>query len=251
MPAGSYVAGAFGASVWVERTKKRRQEQGSSVASRNGNPYVECMFITFEGLDCSGKTTQAQRLCERLGAVPLPGERNIRPVRFIREPGGTAISERLREILLDRANLHLSEVSEIFLFSASRAQLVREIIQPALARGEIVICDRYADSTTAYQGYGRGLDLPAVLQINRLATAGLVPDRTIVVDITVDEVGRRKSAAGMGYDRMESAGTAFYERVRNGYAEIARREHARCVVVNGMAPIETVEEEIWQALARR
>lgn len=207
------------------------------------------MFITFEGLDSSGKSTQAQRLAERLATHPLPGEKAIRPVRFIREPGGTVISERLRDILLDRANLDLNEVSELFLFSASRAQLVRQVIRPAIARGEIVICDRYADSTTAYQGYGRGLDLPAVLQINRFATAGLVPDRTFIVDIAVAEVGRRKESAGIPYDRMETAGTGFFEKVRNGYFDIAKREPGRFVVVDGMAPVGTVEAEIWKALA--
>lgn len=206
------------------------------------------MFITFEGLDSSGKSTQAQRLTERLAVRPLPGETTVRPVRCIREPGGTAISERLREILLDKANLDLNEVSELFLFSASRAQVVREVIRPAISRGEIVICDRYADSTTAYQGYGRGLDLPAVLQINRFATAGLVPDLTFIVDITVEEVRRRKVAAGMPFDRMEVAGTGFFEKVRNGYFDIAKREPGRFIVVNGMAPVETVEAEIWKAL---
>ena len=207
------------------------------------------MFITFEGLDSSGKSTQAQRLTERLATRPLPGEKTVRPVRFIREPGGTAISERLREILLDKAILDLNEVSELFLFSASRAQVVREVIRPAISRGEIVICDRYADSTTPYQGYGRGLDLPAVLQINRFATAGLVPDRTIIVDIAVAEVRRRKEAAGMPFDRMERAGTAFFEKVRNGYFDIAKREPGRFVIVDGMAPVETVEAEIWKALS--
>jgi dTMP kinase len=207
------------------------------------------MFITFEGLDCSGKSTQAQRLVDRLTVGALPGTDEIRPVRFIREPGGTAISERLRDLLLDRATLNLHERAELFLFEASRAQLVHEVIRPALARGEIVICDRYADSTTAYQGYGRTLDLAAVELINRFATGGLVPDLTLFVDISPAEIVRRKARRGNPADRMESAGTGFYERVREGYMEIARREPGRLVVVDGMPSIAAVEEAVWRALA--
>jgi dTMP kinase len=206
------------------------------------------MFITFEGLDFSGKTTQAQRLAEKLRTVPIPGDHRVRPVRFIREPGGTVISERLREILLDRKNLELNDIAELMLFSASRAQLVQQVIHPALARGEHVLSDRYCDSTTAYQGYGRGLDLNAVRQINKFATSGLVPDISILVDITVDEILRRKQLAGIAFDRMESAGKGFYERVRSGYQEIARSEPKRYIVIHGMASIETVEQEIWKTL---
>ncbi len=206
------------------------------------------MFITFEGLDCSGKSTQAQLLSERLANEALPGERGVRPVRFLREPGGTAISERLREVLLDHRTLGLHERAELLLFEASRAQLVQQVIRPALARGEIVICDRYADSTTAYQGYGRGLDLAAVEQINRFATGGLQPDRTLFIDITVEEIARRKAQRGDPADRMESAGTGFYERVRNGYLDIARREPHRFVVVDGMPPIPAVEDAVWRSV---
>ncbi len=206
------------------------------------------MFITFEGLDCSGKTTQAQLLAERLAGGALPGEQCVRPVRFLREPGGTAISERLREILLDHATLGLHERAESLLFEASRAQLVHQVIRPALARGEIVICDRYADSTTAYQGYGRGLELAAVEQINWFATGGLWPDLTLFVDITVAEIARRKAQRGDPPDRMESAGSGFYERVRNGYLEIARREPHRLVVVDGMPPIPAVQDSVWRSV---
>jgi dTMP kinase len=208
------------------------------------------MFITFEGLDCSGKSTQAQRLVEKLTVGTLPGSDQIRPVRFIREPGGTAISERLRDILLDRATLDLHERAELFLFEASRTQLVHQVIRPALAKGEIVICDRYADSTTAYQGYGRNLDLAAVEQINHFATGGLVPDLTLFVDIVTAEIARRKAQRGDPADRMESAGNRFYDRVREGYMEIARREPDRFVVVDGMPPIPAVEDAVWRALMK-
>jgi dTMP kinase len=205
------------------------------------------MFLTFEGLDFSGKTTQARLVVEKLKAPPSTSGLSPRTVRFIREPGGTRISERLREILLDKKNLDLSQTAELLLFSASRAQLVEEVILPALQRGETVICDRYYDSTTAYQGYGRGLDLATIHQINAAATFGLKPNLTILVDIPVDEIERRKAAAGLSFDRMESSGKAFYEKVRQGYHEIAREEPGRFVVVNGLKPIQELEQEIWRA----
>jgi dTMP kinase len=206
------------------------------------------MFITFEGLDFSGKTTQAQLLVTKLGSRPLPGEQAVRPVRFIREPGGTKISERLREILLDRKNLELHQTTELMLFSASRAQLVAEVIRPALLRGETVVCDRYYDSTTAYQGFGRGLDLEAIDHINTVATGGLVPDLTVFIDIDPEEIGRRQRLAGLSADRMESSGKEFYLRVRQGYLELAKREPHRIVRVAGMAPIQEIEQAVWKIL---
>ncbi len=206
------------------------------------------MFITFEGLDCSGKSTQAQLLAQRLETEPLPGDERPRKVRFLREPGGTSISERLRDILLDRTTLELHERAELLLFEASRAQLVYRVIRPALERGEIVLCDRYADSTTAYQGYGRGLDLDAVERINRFATGELRPDLTVCVDITAEEIMRRKSLRGDPADRMESAGSRFYERVRKGYLEIAQHDPGRFVVVNGMPPVAEVQEAVWRTV---
>jgi len=203
------------------------------------------MFLTFEGLDASGKTTQAQILVDALRA------RGDAAVHFIREPGGTVISERLREILLDRRNLDLSDLAELFLFSASRAQLVREVIAPAIARGETVVCDRFYDSTTAYQGYGRGLDLGAIATVNALATAGTVPDLTLLVDVTVDEVIRRKRAAGAPADRMEGGGRQLFERVRNGYLAIAREHPDRVRVVNGMRSVDLVAADIRRAVGER
>ncbi|HET6272414.1 MAG TPA: dTMP kinase [Bacteroidota bacterium] len=202
------------------------------------------MFITFEGLDFSGKSTQANLLVERL-------KKAKHVVHFLREPGGTKISERVREILLDRSHLEMTEAAELLLFSASRTQLVAEVIVPALQRGEIVVCDRYYDSTTAYQGYGRGFNLEAVRHINKIATAGTDPDLTILVDIPVEEIERRKAAAGMTFDRMESAGREFYERVRKGYLDIARNEPDRLVLVDGLASIDAVKTQVWQAVERR
>lgn len=201
------------------------------------------MFITFEGLDFSGKTTQAKRLIERLRAAG-------QTVQFIREPGGTRISERIRTLLLDKDFPEMSETAELFLFSASRTQLVREVILPALRRGETVVCDRYHDSTTAYQGYGRGLDREAVHLINRFATLGVNPDITILIDIPIDEIERRKKAAGLAFDRMESSGREFYERVRNGYHELAGKEK-RFVLVNGVQHVDDVERELWNAVQQQ
>jgi dTMP kinase len=203
------------------------------------------MFLTFEGVDCSGKTTQAHILVDTLRA----GGRG--QVHFIREPGGTAISERLREILLDRNALELSELTELFLFSASRAQLVVEVIAPALARGEIVVCDRFSDSTTAYQGYGRGLDLDAIRRINGVATQGTEPDLTLVVDITVGEIEARKIAAGKLPDRMEASGREFYERVRAGYLSIARQHPERVVVIDGMRPVNEIALDVRRTVEQR
>jgi dTMP kinase len=200
------------------------------------------MLLTFEGIDCSGKSTQARLLTERL--------QRDRTVRFIREPGGTRISERLRDILLDKRHLELTETSELFLFSASRAQLVAEVIRPALQRGEFVICDRYFDSTTAYQGYGRGIDREAIARINALATQGTNPDLTFVIDIPVDELEHRKQVAGQPVDRMESSGRQFYERVRAGYKNMAR-ETQRIVLIDGTRPVQDIHDAVWSTLVLR
>jgi len=209
------------------------------------------MFITFEGLDFSGKTTQANLLIANLKGLLRARNENPQIVSLIREPGGTRISERIRDILLDKKSLDVNDTTELFLFSASRSQLVGEVIAPALRRGEIVVCDRYHDSTTAYQGYGRGIDLEAIRTINRVATLGIDPDLTLLVDITVDEITLRKSLAGVPFDRMESLGRGFYERVRNGYLEMAEREPNRFYRVNGMAPVQAVQREIWKAVEER
>lgn len=202
------------------------------------------MFITFEGLDFSGKTTQAKLLIEKLRT-------RGQAVHFLREPGGTTISERIREILLDKKFLEMSDTAELLLFSASRTQLVAEVIAPALKRGEVVVCDRYYDSTTAYQAYGRGLNLEAVKLINKVATTGIVPDVTFLVDIPVDEIERRKAKAGLTFDRMESSGKEFYHRVRDGYLEIARNEQQRFVTLDGLAPIEEIQQKIRASVEHR
>jgi len=209
------------------------------------------MFVTFEGLDLSGKTTQAQLLVERLSSFHARDPHVYPPVLFLREPGGTPISERLRGILLDRGHDAMSDRTELLLFAASRAQLVAEVIRPALERNEIVLSDRFHDSTTAYQAYGRGLELEVVRAINRFATAGVIPDLTIFVDIPVEDIERRRLGAGTGRDRMESSGVAFYERVRAGYHAMCAAEPQRFVCVNGTSSVQAVAQEVWRAFLER
>ncbi len=224
--------------------KCRERRKHGLVASADENLYDTLMFITFEGLDFSGKTTQANLLAERL-------RERKRTVRMLREPGGTDISERVRTILLDTSLHAMTDTAELLLFSASRAQLVEEVIVPSLRRGEVILCDRFHDSTTAYQGYGRGLDLDAIRHIHAVATVGCVPDMTFLVDIPVDEIERRKNLAGLTFDRMESAGREFYERVRKGYLAMARQEPHRIILLDGRASIEETRRSVWAHVEQR
>lgn len=195
------------------------------------------MFITFEGLDYSGKSTQVQLLVNRLSRQQFN-------VLLLREPGGTEIGERIRTILLDKEATAMTTVAELFLFSASRAQLVEEVIKPALDGGMVVLCDRFYDSTTAYQGSGRQIGMEIVQTINRAATDGLTPSLTLFIDIPLDELEKRMRRGPGGKDRMESNGRDFYERVRSGYLELAKKEK-RFIVINGMQSIDVIEEEVW------
>jgi dTMP kinase len=199
------------------------------------------MFITFEGLDFSGKSTQIKLLADRLHSTG-------HHVLVLREPGGTLVGEKIRSILLDPQFVGMTAVGEFFLFSASRAQLVENIIRPELAAGTVVICDRFYDSSTAYQGYGRGIPLEAIRTVNQLATAGLVPDLTFFIDIPTQEVERRIRERKEGKDRMESSGTAFYERVRQGYLKLASEE-GRFRVLDGMQSIDQVHAAVWSAVS--
>ena len=201
----------------------------------------ESMFITFEGIDFSGKSTQANLLVERL-------KRSGRDVLLLREPGGTPVSEKIRSILLDRRHLDLNPRAELLLFSAARSQLVREVILPALKRRTVVVCDRFYDSTTAYQGYGREIDLGDIRVMNTMATFGTVPDRTFLVDVGLDEVARRRTASGLKADRMESEGREFFERVRKGYLAIAASEPGRFTVIDGTQGVGAIGEAIWRSV---
>ncbi|RPI04539.1 MAG: dTMP kinase [Ignavibacteriae bacterium] len=198
------------------------------------------MFITFEGLDYSGKSTQVQLLADRL---TLQDHR----VLILREPGGTDIGEKIRKLLLDKNNDGMTEASELFLFSASRSQLIQEVVRPALDGGMVVICDRYYDSTTAYQGYGRGIPLDVIHAINRYATGSLAPDVTFFLDIPIREIEKRMHSAKTNKDRMESNGIEFYERVRNGFLQLAKTESRYCII-DGLQPIDDLHDIIWHHL---
>ncbi len=196
------------------------------------------MLITFEGLDCSGKSTQARLLIEKL-------EKIGREVEFIREPGGTDLGERIRDILLDKNHFKMIAETELFLFSSSRAQLVRERIIPAFREGKIVVCDRFYDSSTAYQGGGRGIDIDAIYTINMCASNGLVPDLTFYIDLPVEEIEKRISMLKKNRDRMESGGRDFFEKVRQAYLSLAA-QHPRFRVVDGAQTIQAIGEVIWR-----
>ena len=194
------------------------------------------MFITLEGLDGSGKTTQARLLGARLEAEGTE-------VVLTREPGGTPLGEEVRNLLLHGGDV--APWAEAALYAASRAQHVEQLIRPALARGATVICDRYVDSSVAYQGIARGLGLERVLDLNLAAVGGLMPDRTILLEIGVAEAASRM---GHDLDRIEREGDGFRDRVAAAYRDLAQRFPARYVTVDGAAAPETIAEEIYGAL---
>ncbi|MCF8266882.1 MAG: dTMP kinase [Ignavibacteriales bacterium] len=199
------------------------------------------MFITFEGLDFSGKSTQIKLLQDYYNA------RN-RKVIVIREPGGTLISEKIRDILLDKKNLAMVSDAEMLLFAASRAQLVNEIIIPELQKNTVVISDRFHDSSIAYQGYGRGISLEFVKALQTYVIRDAVPAITFFIDIPVSEVKRRKGLISASkIDRIESSDENFYNAVRHGYLELAGTAE-RFNVIDGLQPIETVHKEICRIL---
>jgi dTMP kinase len=197
------------------------------------------LFITFEGGDGCGKTTQIKLLDEYLRKK---GYKTL----LTREPGSIGLGEKVREILLNYDG-EVSPVCESFLFLADRAQNVDCIIKPALEEGTIVICDRHTDSSVAYQGYGRGLDIDRINMLNNIATSGLKPDLTIVLDV---DVQTSQARVGSEKDRMESAGIEFFERVRQGFLEIAKQEPDRVKVVDSKQSIEDIHKQILELVAR-
>lgn len=203
------------------------------------------MLVTLEGIDGSGKSTQARLLVERLGQAGYA----VLPVR---EPGGTELSEQVRRLLLD-PSLHVEPFAELLLFSAARAQLVAERIRPALAGGTVVVCDRFYDSTTAYQGGGRGLEDTAWIDaFNRRVTGGLVPDRTYLVVLDPEEaLARRAARDAGGADRMEAAERGFHERVAAAYERLAEADPERILRLDGRQPPEEIHARIWSDLAPR
>ncbi|MCA9732490.1 MAG: dTMP kinase [Deferribacteres bacterium] len=196
-------------------------------------------FITFEGIDGCGKTTQAQILMKNFSAL------NIDHL-YVREPGGTTISENIRTLLLDNAHAIMGARTELLLFAAARAQIVDEVITPALQLGKAVICDRYTDSTAAFQGYGRELDYNLIQSAIQLATQGLEPHLTFLFDLDLDTAKQRRNNTGKLDDRLESEEIAFHQRVRKGYLQLARDHAHRFVVIDALKPVETQEKEIWK-----
>lgn len=201
------------------------------------------MFITFEGSEGTGKTSQLAALVDFL-------HRQGYAVLTPREPGGTAIGEQVRSILFDLTNTNMQARTEVLLFQASRAQLVEDVIRPALQRGELVLCDRYADSTLAYQGYGRQLNLEQLRALIGFATGGLKPDLTLLLDVTV-EVGLKRRAQDGNRNRLDILDLEFYRRVRQGYLEMARQEPERWVVIDAHPPYQVVQEHIRRVVLQR
>lgn len=197
-------------------------------------------FITLEGIDGCGKSTQAALLAEKIEAAG-------REVVRLREPGGTRISEKVREILLDPENAEMADECELLLYEASRAQLVRQVVVPALERGAVVLCDRFYDSTFAYQAGGRSLDDALVERCNELGCCGVHPDRTVVLDLDVERALARATADGT--DRLEAEGVAFQQRVRDAYLRLAEAEPARVRLVDADGGVDEVAERIFSALA--
>ncbi len=195
------------------------------------------LFITFEGGEGSGKTTQSRALYQRLSKLAIPS-------LMTHEPGVTSLGKKLARWLKHAQDTDISPLTELLLFNASRAQLIDEVIQPNLKSGKVVICDRYADSTTAYQSYGRGLDLEVVKTINSAATRGLKPNLTILLDMSVEEGLARKRSKR--YDRFEQEDIAFHQRVRKGYLQMAASEPERWLVVDASQPKAKIEQIIWQ-----
>jgi dTMP kinase len=201
------------------------------------------MFITLEGPDGCGKTTQAQLLADHLRGLSLD-------VLQTREPGGTAISDQIRQILTDLSNTPMHPRTEILLFSASRAQLCHEVIRPHLQAGGTVLSDRFFDSTLAYQGYGHRLDLEALRAITAFATGGLVPDITFLLDIPADEGLLRRKEHG-GWNRLDAYNLEFHQRVRQGYLALAQAEPQRWLTIDGRQPVEAIQQELQRVIAPR
>ncbi len=202
------------------------------------------MFITFEGPEGSGKTTQSRLLAKWLAGRGLN-------VLLVREPGGTPIGDQVRDILHDMKNEAMDPHTELLLYSASRAQLVAQTIRPHLAAGGVVICDRYADSTMAYQGYGRGLELDALRQITDFATGGLRPDLTLYLDLDPQDGLARRNRGGEEWNRMDALALDFHRRVQEGYEQLIAAEPKRWIRIDAAQPVETVQRAICEAVEQR
>ena len=202
-------------------------------------------FITFEGPEGGGKSTHVRELAEQLRAEG-------KTVLVTREPGGTRLAELIRGLVREEVDDPPVTRCEVLLFIAAGAQVVSEVIRPALARGEWVICDRFADSTFAYQGYGRGIDVGLLKNFNDFATEGLVPDLTILLDVPPEtskaRLTERQAATATSADRIEQAGDMFHRRLRDGFLELAKAEPDRFVVIDSSGPREEVSDRVWTAV---
>ena len=202
------------------------------------------MFITFEGSEGSGKSTQIMMAAEYLKSLNYD-------VVVSREPGGTLIGEQVRACLHDVKNTDMTAEAEVLLYSASRAQYVNEVILPALEEGIVFLSDRYADSTIAYQGYGRGLDLEALRRIINFATGGLKPQLTFLLEVDLTDGIERREIGGSEMNRMDLQTISFYERVEKGYKALVAAEPDRWVIIDGNQPKEFVQSEIRRVLIER
>lgn len=191
------------------------------------------VFITFEGIDHSGKSTQIELLSQYL-------QKKHHNVLTLREPGGTNIGNQIRQILLEKSNAKMNDITELLLYEASRSQLIKEVIQPALQNNAIVICDRYIDSTMAYQGYGRGLDKNIIKTLNHIATEGIVPDLTIFLNIDTTQASQRQQQSP---DRIESIGDIFMKKVQSGYCEMYQNNN-RVVNIDAIQSVEEIQSQI-------
>ena len=201
------------------------------------------MFITFEGSEGSGKTSQMKLLVDFLTGQGYP-------ILHTREPGGTLIGDQVRNVIVSLSNTGMLPRTEILLFQASRAQLVGEVIRPFLQTGGVVLCDRYGDSTLAYQGYGYQNDLAQLRQLVEFATGGLKPDLTLLLDVDVDEGLRRRAKSG-GWNRLDAYDPEFYRRVRAGYLEMVRLEPERWIVIDANQPYDRVQQKLREVVLNR
>ena len=202
------------------------------------------MFITFEGPDGSGKTTQIRRL------IPVLQEKGF-DIVHTREPGGTDIGDQIRSIIMNMKNKSMHPRAEILLFCASRAQLVEELVRPSLSEGKLVLCDRYADSTMAYQGYGHGLDRDVLSQLLHFATGGLKPDLTLLFDILAEAGLRRRLTNHEEWNRMDDYALQFHERVRSGYLAMAAAEPERWAVIDADRTPDEIHREVVSVIIEK